>query len=51
MLMMINKKRGYKSSRKVKKDRRWTVLIDGMDIARKLYDQDLASGATLFAAS
>ena len=43
MLLMINKKRGYKSSRKVNADDEGKI-IDGMDIARKLYDEDLTPG-------
>lgn len=40
VLLMINKKRGYKSSRKVK-DGEDGSLIDGMDLAKKLYDEEL----------
>lgn len=43
VLLMINKKRGYKSSRKAKGDEDG-VLIDGMDVAKKLYDEDLNPG-------
>ena len=43
VLLMINKKRGYKSSRKVNADDEGKI-IDGMDIARKLYDEDLTPG-------
>ena len=43
VLLMINKKRGYKSSRKVKKEEDG-VLIDGMEIAKKLYEEDLTPG-------
>lgn len=43
VLLMINKKRGYKSSRKAKGSEDG-VLIDGMDVARKLYDEDLTPG-------
>ena len=38
VLLMINKKRGYKSSRKAKGSEDG-VLIDGMDVARKLYEE------------
>ena len=40
VLLMINKKRGYKSSRKAKGAEEGT-LIDGMDIARELYNKNL----------
>ncbi|UVV57130.1 hypothetical protein NXW60_07445 [Bacteroides fragilis] len=40
VLLMINKKRGYKSSRKAKGVEEGT-LIDGMDIARELYNNNL----------
>lgn len=43
VLLMINKKRGYKSNRKVKGDEEGT-LIDGMDVAKKLYDEGLTPG-------
>ncbi len=43
VLLMINKKRGYKSSRKVKKEEDGS-LIDGMDIARTLYDNGMTPG-------
>lgn len=43
VLLMINKKRGYKSSRKAKGEEDGT-LIDGMDIARRLYNEDLTPG-------
>lgn len=43
VLLMINKKRGYKSSRKAKGDEDGS-LIDGMDIAKKLYDENLTPG-------
>ena len=43
VLLMINKKRGYKSNRKadIQEDGQ---LIDGMSIARKLYDEHLTPG-------
>lgn len=43
VLLMINKKRGYKSSRKAKGVEEGT-LIDGMDIARELYNNNLTPG-------
>lgn len=43
VLLMINKKRGYKSSRKAKGEEDGS-LIDGMEIAKKLYDEDLTPG-------
>ena len=46
VLLMINKKRGYKSSRKVK-DGEEGELIDGMEIAKRLYDEDLTPGQLL----
>lgn len=43
VLLMINKKRGYKSSRKAKGEEDGS-LIDGMEIAKKMYDEDLTPG-------
>ena len=43
VLLMINKKRGYKSSRKAKSSEEGT-LIDGMAVAKKLYDENLTPG-------
>ena len=43
VLLMINKKRGYKSSRKAKNDDEGSA-IDGMHIAKELYDRDLTPG-------
>lgn len=43
VLLMINKKRGYKSSRKVNNTEEGQ-LIDGMDIAKKLYHENLTPG-------
>jgi len=43
VLLMINKKRGYKSNRKANKQEDGQ-LVDGMDIARKLYDEHLTPG-------
>lgn len=46
VLLMINKKRGYKSSRKVK-DGEEGELIDGMEIAKRLYDEGITPGQLL----
>lgn len=43
VLLMINKKRGYKSSRKLKSDEDG-MAIDGMEVAKKLYDENLTPG-------
>ncbi len=43
VLLMINKKRGYKSSRKAKSSDEGT-LIDGMAVAKKLYEENLTPG-------
>jgi len=43
VLLMINKKRGYKSSRKAKTTEEGQ-LIDGMEIAKKLYHEGLTPG-------
>lgn len=43
VLLMINKKRGYKSSRKAKSTDEGQ-LIDGMDVAKQLYDNELTPG-------
>lgn len=43
VLLMINKKRGYKSSRKVN-NAEDGQLIDGMDIAKKLYHDNITPG-------
>lgn len=43
VLLMINKKRGYKSSRKAKGEEDGS-LIDGMEVAKKLYDEGLTPG-------
>ena len=43
ILLMINKKRGYKSSRKANGNEEGQ-LIDGMTIARKLYEEDITPG-------
>jgi CRISPR-associated endonuclease Csn1 len=43
ILLKINKKRGYKSSRKVNSDEEGQ-LIDGMAVAKELYERDLTPG-------
>lgn len=43
VLLMINKKRGYKSSRKAKSQDEGQ-LIDGMAVARKLYEENITPG-------
>lgn len=43
VLLMINKKRGYKSCRKANSTDEGQ-LIDGMEIAKQLYDNDLTPG-------
>ncbi|MDR2971080.1 MAG: type II CRISPR RNA-guided endonuclease Cas9 [Bacteroidales bacterium] len=43
VLLMINKKRGYKSSRKAKGAEEG-MLIDGMEVAKKLYNENLTPG-------
>lgn len=43
VLLMINKKRGYKSSRKVNNTEEGQ-LVDGMEIAKKLYNENLTPG-------
>ncbi len=47
VLLMINKKRGYKSSRKAKSTDEGQ-LIDGMEVAKQLYDNDLTPGQFVF---
>ena len=43
VLLMINKKRGYKSSRKAKKNEDG-YFVNNLDIARELYDSNLTPG-------
>lgn len=43
VLLLINKKRGYKSSRKAKNDEDGQI-IDGMAVAKKLYEDNLTPG-------
>ena len=47
VLLMINKKRGYKSSRKADSGEDGQ-LIDGMALAKQMYDQGLTPGQVLF---
>ncbi|MGN0190476.1 MAG: type II CRISPR RNA-guided endonuclease Cas9, partial [Candidatus Cryptobacteroides sp.] len=47
VLLNINKKRGYKSSRKAKSEEDGT-LVDGMAIAKQLYELDLTPGQYVF---
>lgn len=47
ILLMINKKRGYKSSRKAQSTEEGT-LIDGMEVAKKLYDELLTPGQYVY---
>ena len=47
VLLMINKKRGYKSNRKADKQEDGQ-LIDGMSIARKLYDEHMTPGQFVY---
>lgn len=43
VFLMINKKRGYKSSRKARNEDEGQ-LIDGMTVAKRLYEEDLTPG-------
>ncbi|MBN1183794.1 MAG: type II CRISPR RNA-guided endonuclease Cas9 [Bacteroidales bacterium] len=43
VLLMINKKRGYKSNRKAKNEEEGSI-IDGMDIAKRLYEDRVTPG-------
>lgn len=47
VLLMINKKRGYKSNRKMNAQEDGE-LIDGMDVARKLYDEHITPGEYIY---
>ncbi len=47
VLLHINKKRGYKSSRKAKNEEEG-ALIDGMEIANKMFEEDLTPGQLVF---
>ncbi len=47
VLLAINKKRGYKSSRKAKNEEEGS-LIDGMSVAKELYENKLTPGEFVF---
>lgn len=47
VLLMINKKRGYKSSRKAKSAEEGE-LIDGMSVAKRLYNENITPGQLVF---
>lgn len=47
VLFAINKKRGYKSSRKAKAEDEGTT-IDGMEVAKELYDRGVTPGEYVF---
>jgi len=47
ILLMINKKRGYKSSRKAKGNDEGQ-LVDSMEVAKKLYDENLTPGQFVY---
>jgi CRISPR-associated endonuclease Csn1 len=47
VLLTINKKRGYKSSRKAKNEEEG-ALIDGMAVAKELYEDNLTPGEYVF---
>lgn len=47
VFLALNKKRGYKSSRKAKNDEEGKA-IDGMAIAKKLYEENLTPGQWVF---
>ncbi|MBR1682354.1 MAG: type II CRISPR RNA-guided endonuclease Cas9 [Bacteroidaceae bacterium] len=47
ILLMINKKRGYKSSRKAQSTEEGT-LIDGIEVAKKLHDEGLTPGQYVY---
>ena len=46
VLLMLNKKRGYKSSRKATSDE--GTLIDGMSIAKELYESNMTPGEYVY---
>ncbi|MGY6523040.1 MAG: type II CRISPR RNA-guided endonuclease Cas9 [Mongoliitalea sp.] len=48
VLLQINKKRGYKSSRKAKSDEDEGSAIDSMVIAKELYENDLTPGQWVY---
>lgn len=47
IFLAINKKRGYKSSRKAKNEEEGE-LIDGMEVAKKMHDKQLTPGQFVF---
>ncbi len=47
ILLMINKKRGYKSNRKDKSSKEEGTLVDGMEVAKILYEQQITPGEYL----
>lgn len=47
VFLAINKKRGYKSSRKAKNEDEGQI-IDGMSVAKKLYDENITPGQLAF---
>lgn len=47
VLLAINKKRGYKSSRKARNEDEG-IAIDGMSVAKELYEKGLTPGAYVF---
>lgn len=47
VLLAINKKRGYKSSRKTKNEDEGSA-IDGMEIAKRLYEENLTPGQLIY---
>ncbi|WP_085535135.1 type II CRISPR RNA-guided endonuclease Cas9 [Massilibacteroides vaginae] len=47
VLLMINKKRGYKSSRKSKSQDEGQ-LIDGLEVAKRLYEDNLTPGQLIY---
>ncbi|MDY3979921.1 MAG: type II CRISPR RNA-guided endonuclease Cas9 [Tidjanibacter sp.] len=48
VLLMLNKKRGYKSNRKAKNEDEDGALIDGMGVARELYDRQITPGQYVY---
>lgn len=48
VLLMINKKRGYKSSRRAKNEDEGQV-VDGMAVAKRLYEENLTPGQLAYA--
>lgn len=48
VLLMINKKRGYKSNRKIKETEEGE-LVDDMEVARHLFEHDMTPGQYMYA--